>query len=336
MNGPSALRVIAALTADTFRQARAAWIFWLMLGVSLLLTVLCASVGVVGSKALREPGEYGDFLPRNEKSVAPAKAAAHGVDIVTGDLTVGFGALRVPLGRDARDAVQFIQLLLAGIIADVAGVLLALTWTSAFLPAFLEPGAVAVLLGKPVSRPLLLGGKYLGVLAFVAFQATVFVLATWLALGLKTGIWDADYLWCIPLLLLHFGVFYSFSVLLAVGTGSPVVCVLGSILFWFIAWGMNFGRHALVAAPTISPESTYSPALAWIVEAGYWLLPKPADLGILLANALGAERHFGEFQTLHIIREGHQFHPLLSVLASVLFALVTFGIAAKEFNDTDY
>ena len=84
-----------------------------------------------------------------------------------------------------------------------------------------------MLLAKPVPRWLLLAGKFVGVLAFVALQGSLFVGGTWLALGVRTGVWDAAYFLCVPLLLLHFAVFFSFSAMLAVATRSTVACVLG-------------------------------------------------------------------------------------------------------------
>ena len=73
------------------------------------------------------------------------------------------------------------------------------------------------------------------------FQVTLFVLLTWLALGARTGVWSVTYWWCIPLLLLQFAIFYSFSALLAVVTRSTVACAFGSVLFWLLAWGINYG-----------------------------------------------------------------------------------------------
>ena len=55
-------------------------------------------------------------------------------------------------------------------------------------------------------------------LSFVLFHAVIFVGGTWLAIGPATGYWDPAYLLCIPLLLLHFSIFFGFSVLLAVWT----------------------------------------------------------------------------------------------------------------------
>jgi len=59
-----------------------------------------------------------------------------------------------------------------------------------------------------VPRGVLLAGKYVGVLAFVGFQILVFFVGTWLALALRTGVWDYGYLAAIPLFLLQFAVIY--------------------------------------------------------------------------------------------------------------------------------
>ena len=172
----------------------------MMLAVSGLCILFCLSVSVEGGTRLHHPGELPDFVsepPRqpNETEAAyrkrleafRAEAERSGVEIASGELSLAFGAIRAKLGRDAEDAVHFLQLLLAGAVADTAGILLALIWTAGFLPTFLEPSAAAVLLAKPVPRWTLLLGKYLGVLVFVVFQATVFVVGTWLALGCAPG-----------------------------------------------------------------------------------------------------------------------------------------------------
>jgi hypothetical protein len=58
----------------------------------------------------------------------------------------------------------------------------ALMWTASFLPNFLEPSSVTVMLVKPVTRWNLLAGKYLGIVAFVGLHFVGFVVGTWLAL----------------------------------------------------------------------------------------------------------------------------------------------------------
>jgi ABC-type transport system involved in multi-copper enzyme maturation permease subunit len=190
-----------------------------------------------------------------------------------------------------------------------------------------------VLLAKPAPRWSLLAGKYLGVLAFVGFQALVFVGGTWAALGLRTGVWDMAYLWCVPLLLLHFAIFFSVSTLLAVCTRSTVACVLGSLLFWLLCWGMNYGRHVVLGVPDMGQMPG---SLAWLVEAGYWVLPKPADLNLLLFDALEAGRHFSKELALQNVQAHGDFHPGLSVLASLAFTAAMLYVAGRQFVMTDY
>jgi hypothetical protein len=333
MNLSASIYAIRWLIRDTFRQAAASGITWVMLCVTALCILTCFSVGVSGPKTLQREDGTAEFMPSSSPGVDPEGAAKAGVDLAGGEMTLAFGAMHVPMGRDVRDGVRFLQLILAGGVADAAGVLLALIWTAGFLPSFLEPGAASVLLAKPAPRWSLLTGKFIGVLTFVGSQAMLFVGGTWLALGLKTGIWDTAYLLCIPLLMLHFSIFYSVSALIAVSTRSTVACVIGSLLFWMLCWGMNYGRHSVVAIPDLQqlPGS-----LAWVVEAGYWLLPKPADLSLLLFDALDAGKHFGKVTTLESVQSRGAFYPGWSIATSLAFMVGMLGLAGREFLRADY
>jgi hypothetical protein len=344
MNLPTVLLALRWLVLDTFRQSLASGILWLMLAVTGLCILFCLSAGVVGDVNPRwAPDEPPELLPRGAADAAQAKR--EGVDVVSGELTLAFGLVRIPLARGRVEAVRQLQLLLAVGVADVAGLLLTLIWTAGFLPTFLEPHAVSVLLAKPVPRWSLLLGKFLGVVAFVLAQASLFVGGTWLALGLRTGVWEKAYLLCILMLLLHFTIFFSVSALIAVWTRSTVACVFGTLVFWFLCWGMNYGRHALVAlepAPgeVVSaqqpPLQTLSPLVRWSAEAGYWALPKPADLGILLYHAMHAEGLTRELNVFRAVEQRGEFFPQLSVLASVLFTVAVLAVAGHQFVTMDY
>ena len=129
---------------------------------------------------------------------------------------LAFGAWRLPLSRDGQDMVHFILLVLGEGVFGIIGTLLALVLTAGFVPEFLQPGNATVLLSKPTPRWVLLLGKYLGVMTLLAFYVGVFVVGTWLALGLRTGFWVNSYLWGMPLLLLQVAAVYSFSAFLGV------------------------------------------------------------------------------------------------------------------------
>jgi ABC-type transport system involved in multi-copper enzyme maturation permease subunit len=329
------MQTIHWLIRDTFRQSLANGVFWILLAVSLMTTAVCLSIRVeVDSPAVH--GENAGALTGSDRvgrSTAPTREP--GLQVETGHLTMAFGAIRIPLGRDGRSTVKFLELILAGGVADTLGVLLTLIWTAGFLPGFLDRRGISVLLAKPAPRWMLLAGKYVGVLAFVLFHAILFVGGTWLAIGWRTGIWDAAYLYAIPLLLLHFSVFFSVSLLLAVLTRSTVVCVFGTIVFWLIAWGMNYGRHALALQAQAAPNGRFSPAMNCLVDVGYWVMPKPADFGMILYDALDAKNFFGSTFDMSSLA-GHGFSLWLSVLTSLAFTAYILFASARRFATLDY
>jgi ABC-type transport system involved in multi-copper enzyme maturation permease subunit len=367
MSARPALGTLRQLVRDTFRQAWASSIFWMMLAVTAICFVFCLSVSVRGDAPLQAEGEPGFFLPPASQRVwassvtavlassgpleavaltgaagqkvwfafesNPALARGEGVETIRGRMGLAFGAVSIPLGRERGDAVRFVQLLLAGGLAGTLGLLLALVWTAGFVPTFLEPGAASVLLAKPVARWQLLLGKYLGVLAFVGFQVVLFVALTWLALGVRTGVWDLTYWWCVPLLLLEFAIFYSFSVLLAVLTRSTVACVFGSALFWLVAWGINYG--SVMAAGMTSDQ--HMPAFTrGLARTAYWISPKPIDTGLILFNSLDARHHFDKPKVFELLEAGQGFSPALSILSCLAITGVLLALAVHELNATDY
>jgi hypothetical protein len=351
------------LVRDTFRQALASGVFWLMLAVTLLCVLGCLTVTVrtgadVGGEGPAVPLADGDRL-ETARSAADLVAAAAGGRLGSwppravyspgyrrahealcpererpwSRVELAFGALRLDVAGDTAQAVRTLQLHLAGWVADAAGLLLALLWTAGLLPVFLEPGAVTVLLAKPVPRWALLAGKFLGVLALVAGQALTFLAGTWLALGLRTGMWGAGYFLCLPLLLLHFAVFFSFSAMLAVATRSTTACVFGSVLFWLLCWAMNFGRHAVrsLAALEGLPQG-----VGRAVEVGYWVLPKPLDFHVLLYQTLQADDLFARVVDVRLLAAHGAWSPGLSLLSSALCAAILLGVTAYDFLTAEY
>jgi len=402
MNASSAFLAIRWLVRDTFRQARASRISWLMLIVTVMAIFFCLGVGISGD--MKQPNLQQGYLPEKiplnvAKTLDPKTVADSEVYVIKGDMTLLFGTVRVPLSRTRDEAVRQLQLILVSGVADTAGLLLALIWTAGFLPSFLEPASATVLLVKPAPRWSILTGKFLGVILFVMVQATFFVVGTWLALGLKTAVWEPLYLFCIPLLIVHFAIFFSFSTLLAVWTRNAVACIFGTILFWLLCWGMNYGHHAALArqiesanlgvkpgalllktaggkAPppgerdvpaqvlpamlfVANPHAGFPAGVPWanfelisqwdigrpptttptssvLMEIGYWLMPKPADMGIILFNSLQADNMFAELSEYKTLHDHHAFHFELSVLSSLGFMVVVLGLAVYEFVHTDY
>jgi ABC-type transport system involved in multi-copper enzyme maturation permease subunit len=322
----------------------------MMLAVTAICVVLCLSVSVWGDVRLQGDDEPVFFLPQKSEGTPstrgnaipkagvavetdPELARREGIEMLSGRMSLAFGAVSFPVSRDRGDAVSFLELVLAGGFAGTMGLLLSLVWTAGFLPTFLEPSAASVLLAKPVARWQLLVGKYIGVLTFVSFQVVVFVVLTWLALGVRTNVWNMRYWWCIPLLLLQFAIFYSFSALLAVITRSTVACVFGSVLFWLLGWATNYG--CVMARGAL--ERQYFPAGTLVLaEAAYWISPKPIDAELILFNALRAQRDFEKPVVFKILESRKAFSPCLSIFTSLVLSGVLLALSAHEFNSKDY
>jgi hypothetical protein len=308
-----------------------------MLAVSAVCILFCFSVSAKETPRIKTgSGEIATGLPDNDpiaKKLGQEKLKAEGIDLLGGDeLSLGFGTFVVKTNRGKADSVRFLQVWLAGLVAGTAGIFLAIVWTAGFLPSFLDPNHATVLLAKPVPRWSLLLGKVLGVLLFVFLQTSFFVIGTWLALGIATGEFDPRYLFAIPVLLIHFASFYTFSAMLAVWTRSTVVCVFGTILFWVLCWGMNFGRHAVVAHEPLG----VSTGSQFILEAGYWILPKPADMNAIFDDALETEGIAASIPEMEKVRTRGRLSLPMSALASLGFALAMFGVAACEFRKAEY
>jgi hypothetical protein len=287
-----------AVVRDVFRQARASGLTAALAGVSILAAVTCSTVEIGSNNTL----------------------------------TLLFGQVRLTDGVSLPEAVRYLQFLLAGIVADVFGVLLALTWTAGLLPSFLDSTVASVMVAKPPGRTGLFLARFFGVVIFVGVQALIFVGLTAVSLGARTGVWDSAYWLCVPLLLVQFTVFFSFSALIAVITRSTAGCLIGTLLFWLACFAMNYGRHAIVLLdPTTGLESA-----AHVANLGYWFLPKPADFGLILYDALDAGR-FGtplvDFQGLH---QRGLFLPWASILSSLASAAVLLAVAVHEFVHSDY
>jgi ABC-type transport system involved in multi-copper enzyme maturation permease subunit len=327
MDSPTALWMTRWMVALTFREALASRLFWVTSLVTAICVLLCLSVRVVGPAPLPvEPGEARLRLPLEDYQRRP-DARAQGIDPAASEVSILFGAVRIQYRHYSDDAVRFLESFLGGLVANVAGVVLLLLGTAGFLPDFLEPANASVLLSKPVPRWSLLVGKYLGVVGFVGLQTFVFVVGTWLALGVSTGVWVPNYLLCWPVLLLHFAVFFSLSVCLAVWSRRAVVCMVGVLAFWIACWAVNHAWHAWQGA---------GPAAPLLLDVAYWVLPKPADLNWMLFDLHGARDHFGTLFDYRALA-GLDGSPLfLSVLSSLAFPVVVLLLGAIRFTRTDY
>lgn len=145
----------------------------------------------------------------------------------------------------------FIMWIGLGLIA----MMIAIVITSSMIPDMFQTGSLHLLLSKPLSRSLLFLSKYLGGCIFVAINIAFLVTGLYFYAGIQLDIWNRGILWCIPLFIFAFMVFYSVSALVGLVWKNPIICVVVTALFWGACFTIGVVRNItegfLKGPPTI-------------------------------------------------------------------------------------
>ncbi|NOT02149.1 MAG: ABC transporter permease [Phycisphaerales bacterium] len=246
-----------ALIVDSFRDAIDRKIFWIMLVLS------AATAG----------------------AMACVSFDAEGVNVLFGTWHIDseFYAVGSETGRSAI-AATIIKIVFDLSIGWV-GIILALIATAGMVPAMMSPGAVDILVSKPMSRHKLFFGKYVGAMAFVLMQATVFVFLTTFVAGWRWKCWILELLWLIPLTVLLFSYVYGFCALFGVLTRNAMASLLLTLVAWVGVWAPQTLYETFVTfEEQIDPDQRYQRA----VGALKWVLPKTQDIPLIAGKLAGA------------------------------------------------
>lgn len=124
-------------------------------------------------------------------------------------------------------------------------IFVAILVTSPIIPRTFEPGAIDLLLSKPVSRSLLIVAKYLGGCAFILLSAGYFIAGLWLIVGLRMDVWSEKLLLCIPIFMFQFAIYYAVSMLAGVIWRNAVVSIVVTVLFFLSCFTVGTAKIAI-------------------------------------------------------------------------------------------
>lgn len=125
------------------------------------------------------------------------------------------------------------------------GVMGSLLVTASLLPRTFEPGEISLLLSKPISRSLLFLTKYFGGCVFTLLCSALLITGLWLLLGLRVGLWRHELLWCIPIYVFLFAIYFSVSAVTGVIWRSPIVSLILVVFFWGILTTLGVSRELI-------------------------------------------------------------------------------------------
>ncbi|GJM26402.1 MAG: hypothetical protein DHS20C16_28170 [Phycisphaerae bacterium] len=254
-----------AIIVDSFREAKAKKLFWVLLVISTLVAAALACVGF-------DENGWSFF----------------------------FGAIKKPdpifkAGTDA--AVSLIGAIVSNVLVGTyigwVGIVICLIGTAGMFPSLIETGAVDVVVSKPLPRSLLFFARYIGSLAFVFVQSAYFVLLTLLVLRWQVDRWLWGYLWAIPLLVLSFSYIYCVCVLAAVWTRRALASLVYGLLFWVAVFGMAglerfVGTDSIGTGPDAVLKFSERGSIGKVSHVIHVVSPKPSDIPIILGRQIGA------------------------------------------------
>ena len=183
-------------------------------------------------------------------------------------LAVGYGGFKItqPLPFNRKQAREFVEpMILTAIVKfglGVIAVFVAVIVTSPIIPDTFRSGSLHLLLSKPISRVLLYLSKFFGGTIFVLVNITFFLTGLFIIAGVRFEIWNPGLLYCIPLLLFVFVIFYAVSGHVGLIWGNAIVCVVACILFWFCCFCIGTARGVM------QPEMEVFPQISKVTQIG--------------------------------------------------------------------
>jgi ABC-2 type transport system permease protein len=245
--------VTLALISDTFREALARKIFWVLFGLSTLLILFFL------------------FLLR--------------IDIASG------ATATITLFGQQAGANPNVDRLVRGVYGGIAtflytwGMFLAVFASAGLIPSVLEPGRIELLLSKPLSRTHILLGRFAGNVLVVALNTSYLVLGVWIILGLKTGIWSPVFLISIATTTFIFAVLLAVVVFIGVTLESAAAATMITVALMIIS--------PILAQTSLMMRLLSSEWSRNLWRAIYYSLPKVYEVGKMTLDAIQSRTFAG-------------------------------------------
>jgi ABC-2 type transport system permease protein len=245
--------VTLALISDTFREALARKIFWVLFGLSTLLILFFL------------------FLLR--------------IDIASG------ATATITLFGQQTGANPNVDRLVRGVYGGIAtflytwGMFLSVFASAGLIPSVLEPGRIELLLSKPLSRSHILLGRFAGNVLVVALNTSYLVLGVWIILGLKTGIWSPVFLISIATTTFIFAVLLAVVVFIGVTLESAAAATMITVALMIIS--------PILAQTSLMMRLLSSEWSRNLWRGIYYSLPKVYEVGKMTLDAIQSRTFAG-------------------------------------------
>lgn len=183
--------------------------------------------------------------------------------------------------------LTYVWFVVVSALAASVGVATGVFLTADAVPSALEPGAAEVLLSRPIARPTIVLGRFLGALLFGALHAVWLIGLAVVVGGLKLGLWAPALLLAAGPLLLKLALLLSIATLVGTALRLPSVGLVAAGLAWAASVVTNLlwaGAHEAAAlGETAEGLGRFLPELTWARQ----LLPQVSHTDALAGLLVG-------------------------------------------------
>jgi len=224
------IRQTWAIFVDAYRELNARKMFWIVMLLSLICVAVLACVGLYETKD------------------ASGKITQRGITLLVWKFPI-----------EIFDYINLQKATFYNLMFYTVGFKIWLTWaatilalisTAGIIPDFITGGSIEMSLSKPIGRLRLFLTKYVAGLLFVVLQVSVFTLASFLVIGLRSGAWQPSLFIAVPLVVAFFSYLYGFLVLIGMLTRSAIASLLITICLWLAI----FCLHVAEAGPLLQAK----------------------------------------------------------------------------------
>lgn len=224
------IRQTWAIFVDAYRELNAKKMFWIVMLLSLICVAVLACVGLY------------------ENTDSSGKVVQRGITLLVWKFPI-----------EIFDYINLQKRTFYNLMFYTVGFKIWLTWaatilalisTAGIIPDFITGGSIEMSLSKPIGRLRLFLTKYAAGLLFVILQVSVFTLASFLVIGIRSGSWQPALFLAIPLVVSFFSYLYGFLVLVGMLTRSAIASLLITICLWLAI----FCLHVAEAGPLLQAK----------------------------------------------------------------------------------
>jgi len=190
-------------------------------------------------------------------------------------------------GQEAQGVRLDVRELIVGVESVIAvtlftfGMFFSIFATANLVPNMLEKGNIDWIIAKPISREILLIGRYLGALTIVAFNIFYLIGGSWIILSMKTGYWNGSFLLAGLLITIMFAILYAFMTFLSVTMQNSAISIMGAYLVIFLSTPL-FQRDRIYA---LLSNKIYQVLL----DGFYYIMPRVVEIGNIVREVVLGE-----------------------------------------------